>query len=99
MRLEESNLDQLARRREAVGTAGREAKQLEKQLEKHESLIAELHDFHDKLKRAADLRLEPDLNDGVVLNIAPLCELVPWSESQEILGRAVTGQIQLVLNQ
>ncbi len=31
-------------------------------------LSSELHDFADKLVRAADLHLEPGLNDGVVLN-------------------------------
>jgi len=92
MRLEESNLDQLRRQHEAVGTAGREAKQVEKQLEKQESLLSELHEFHDKLKRAADLRLEPDLNDGVVLNIAPLWELVPWSEAKKYWNELLDGK-------
>ncbi|MFH0997989.1 MAG: type II restriction endonuclease subunit M, partial [Pseudomonadota bacterium] len=32
---------------------------------------------------AADLHLDPDLNDGVVLNIAPLWELVPWNEPKK----------------
>ena len=36
----------------------------------------------DKLRRAANLHLDPDLNDGVVLNIAPLWELVPWKEAK-----------------
>ena len=92
MRLEESNLDPLRRQHEAVGTAGREAKQVEKQLEKQESLLSELHEFHDKLKRAADLRLEPDLNDGVVLNIAPLWELVPWSEAKKYWNELLDGK-------
>jgi hypothetical protein len=38
----------------------------------------------------ANLHLEPDLNDGVVLNIAPLWALVPWKEAkhywEELLG-------------
>jgi len=28
----------------------------------------------------ADLHITPNLNDGVILNIAPLWELVPWKE-------------------
>ena len=31
-------------------------------------LSSALHDFADKLVRAAELHLEPGLNDGVVLN-------------------------------
>jgi Eco57I restriction-modification methylase len=94
MRLEESNLDRLRRQHEAVGTTGREAKQVEKELEGQESLLSELHDFHDKLTRAADLRLEPDLNDGVVLNIAPLWELVPWSEAKKYWNELLDGKYE-----
>ena len=42
-----------------------------------------MQDFEDKLRWAANLHLEPDLNDGVVLNIAPLWELVPWKEAKK----------------
>ena len=57
-------------------------KKLEKEAERLESFLTELRDFEDKLRRAANLHLDPDLNDGVVLNIAPLRELVPWKEAK-----------------
>lgn len=82
LRLEEGRLAQLRTQLVGAGSAGREVKQLEKQLERQESLMAELYDFRDKLRRSADLQLVPDLNDGVVLNIAPLWELAPWSEAR-----------------
>ncbi|MBE9015171.1 hypothetical protein IQ272_03210 [Chroococcidiopsidales cyanobacterium LEGE 13417] len=82
LRLEESNLQQLRSQKTAAGTAGM-VKQLEKQIDRQESLISELQDFQDKLRRVANLNLEPDLNDGVVLNIAPLWELVPWNEAKK----------------
>jgi hypothetical protein len=91
LRLEENNLSQLRQRRETVGTTGREAKQLEKDFDKQESFISELHDLHDKLKGAAELHLEPDLNDGVVLNIAPLRELVPWTEAKKYWKELTDG--------
>ncbi|MGH9822676.1 MAG: hypothetical protein ACREDR_05425 [Blastocatellia bacterium] len=92
LRLEESNLDQVRKQREAAGATGSEAKQIEKQLEKQESLLSELHDFHDKLRRAADLHLEPDLNDGVILNIAPLWQLVPWKEAEKYWKELLEGK-------
>jgi hypothetical protein len=94
LRLEENNLSQLRERRETVGTTGHEAKQLEKDLDKQESFISELHDFHGKLNRVADLHLEPDLNDGVVLNIAPLWELVPWTEAKKYWKELVDGKYE-----
>jgi hypothetical protein len=94
LRLEENNLAQLKQRREAVGTTGREGKQLERDLDKQESFLSELYDFRDKLKRAAELNLEPDLNDGVVLNIAPLWELVPWKEAEKYWKELLDGKYE-----
>jgi hypothetical protein len=94
LHLEENNLAQVKQRREVVGTTGREGKQLERDLDKQESFLSELYDFRDKLKRAADLNLEPDLNDGVVLNIAPLWELVPWKEAEKYWKELIAGKYE-----
>jgi len=83
IRLEEDRLNTLRSRKEAAGKSGREAKQLEKDIDRQEQFVAELQDFRDKLRRAADLHIAPDLNDGVILNIAPLWELVPWKEPKK----------------
>jgi len=52
------------------GQRTKDLKKLEKEAERLESFMTELRDFEDKLHRAANLQLDPDLNDGVVLNIA-----------------------------
>ncbi|KFD42571.1 hypothetical protein HY02_00310 [Peptococcaceae bacterium SCADC1_2_3] len=80
---EENRLVELRALRARAGTGGREAKQLEKEIERQEAFLTELTDFRDKLEKAARLYLEPDLNDGVALSIAPLWELVPWSEAKK----------------
>ena len=36
----------------------------------------------ERLKYAADRNLVPDLNDGVVLTIAPPRERMPWAEAK-----------------
>ena len=66
----------------ALGPAPKGAKKLDKDIDRQEAFLTELRDFEDKLRRAANLHLDPDLNDGVVLNIAPLRELVPWKEAK-----------------
>ena len=83
IRLEEDRLNLLRAQKETAGSAGREAKQLEKKIDRQEQFVSELHGFEDKLRRVAELRITPNLNDGVVLNIAPLWELVPWKEPKQ----------------
>jgi hypothetical protein len=78
----------------SAGESGKEAKRLAKELESQEDFISELRDFEDKLHRAANLHLEPDLNDGVVLNIAPLWELVPWKEAKNYWEELLDGKYE-----
>ena len=76
------------------GQRTKDQKKLEKEAERLESLLSELHNFEDKLRRAANLQLEPDLNDGVVLNIAPLHELVPWKEARKYWDELLEGKYE-----
>jgi len=61
----------------------REIRRLEKEMDRLDALLSELKDFEERLRRVANLHLDFDLNDGVILNIAPLWELVPWSEPKK----------------
>ena len=94
IRLEEEQLKTLRAQRGTFGTGGRQAKELDQDMERQADLLLELEDFRDKLRRAADLGLEPDLNDGVVLNIAPLWELVPWNEAKKYWQELLEGKYE-----
>jgi hypothetical protein len=94
IRLEEDRLKTLRARKEAAGSCGREAKQIEKEMDRQEQFVSELSDFTDKLRRAADLHLDPDLNDGMVLNIAPLYQLLPWKEAKKYWDELVEGKYE-----
>jgi hypothetical protein len=94
IRLEESRLEPLRVQRAGAGASGKGVKKLEKDIERQEEFISELRDFEDKLRRVANLHLEPDLNDGVVLNIAPLWELVPWKEAKNYWEELLDGKYE-----
>ena len=94
IRLETSRLETLRSQKAAAGESGKEAKRIAKEVERQEDFLSELRDFEDKLRRAANLHLEPDLNDGVVLNIAPLHELVPWKEAKSYWEELLAGQYE-----
>jgi len=61
IRLESSRLDALNGQQAASDTSGKEAKRLAKEVEQQEDFISELRDFEDKLRRAANLHLEPTI--------------------------------------
>lgn len=92
IRLEQTRLDQMRAERANAGTGGIEVKRLERAIDQHEALMSDLHAFRDRLNRAAQLHLDPDLDDGVILNMAPLWELVPWREPKGYWDALLRGE-------
>jgi hypothetical protein len=78
----------------SVGDSTKKAREFAKDIEKQEDLLFELQDFEERLRRVANLNLVPDLNDGVALNIAPLYELVPWSEAEKYWKELLEGKYE-----
>lgn len=74
--------------------AARDRRALDKAIAKQEALIGELKDFRNELERVARLGLPPDMNDGVIISIAPLHNLVPWKEAERMWVELEQGQVE-----
>jgi hypothetical protein len=94
IRKEETRFGELRSQKAALDPAAKGIKKIDKDIERQEAFVSELRDFEDKLRRAANLNLEPDLNDGVVLNIAPLRELVRWKDAKAYWDDLIKGEYE-----
>jgi len=77
---EEHRLDEM-RRRKRRGRLGQRAKNSTRRSSAGRPDLGAAR-LRDKLRRAANLHLEPDLNDGVVLH-RPAPRLVPWKPAKD----------------
>lgn len=83
--LEERRLEEL---RDRVASAdGAERRQAESDIEEKELLLEELRWFESELRKVAERGYAPDLDDGVVINMAPLHSVIPWKEPEKIWTR------------
>lgn len=72
----------------------RERTKREKEIDDQDGLITELGLFKQALEQVAALDYDPDLNDGVVLNIAPFHELTPWKEAKAYWAALLAGKYE-----
>lgn len=80
-RLAEQQIAHLQREAESGG-GGRTASTVAKELDAEQRLAVELESFRAEAERIANLGWEPDLDDGMVLNAAPLADLFPaWKDA------------------
>jgi hypothetical protein len=101
---EEARRHELRRLYEAAkaGGAGKEERRMAKEMEAQESLLGELSDFKAKIEAVAYGRVpgaeagcrgwDPDLNDGVILNLASLHAVVPWKEAAKTWDELAAGK-------
>lgn len=97
VRLEETRLAELREGLDtaaaAYSTGGSAARrQREREIERQEKLVAEVAAFRNTLDQIALRNLPPDLNDGVLISVAPLHPLMPWKEAERMWDALVKGE-------
>jgi len=88
--LETTRLQELRQSLETLSGAVRRRR--EREIVQQEKLVNEVIRFRKTLDRIALLNLPPDPNDGVVISIAPLWELLPWKEAKRIWDKLMAGE-------
>ena len=71
---------------ELASASGRDAARLRDRLNEGRTFLGELRDFREELLRVAALPYKPNLNDGVIINAAPLHKLFrlrSWAKDTE----------------
>lgn len=78
--------------REAEGASGRELKTLQKSIEVTEAARDDLQEFASKIDDLIALSYDPNIDDGVLINMAPLWQLISWSaEPNKCWDKLVAG--------
>ncbi len=88
--VEERRLEELHSR--VSSTDGAQRRGIESEIEGKESVLEELEWFESELRKVAERGYEPDRDDGVVINMAPLHSVVPWKEPEKIWKRLQKGE-------
>jgi hypothetical protein len=57
-------------------------------------LLDELKDFKGKISEAISLGYKPYIDDGVILNMAPLYKLIPWKEPEKYYNELKSGKYE-----
>ena len=74
--------------------SGSAQKRREREIERQQKLVTEVTTFRNKLDEIALRQLPPDHNDGVIISIAPLWELVPWKDAEKKWQELVAGKYE-----
>ncbi len=75
---------------QAEASSGRARMRARKAAEQALSDLQDIAGFSEALDRVLERGYEPNLDDGVLINLAPLHELVPWPRKKRYGGRAVS---------
>lgn len=86
---EERKAEELKRGIEGAPTS--EVRGLESEREEAISVLREIESFEGELRRVAEGGWAPELDDGVMVNLASLYAIVPWQEPEKVWTKLERG--------
>lgn len=91
--LEKLRLKDIYYKKETINTP-REKREMEKLIVKSEEFIEELKLFKQNIQEVIDTGFKPDIDDGVILNMASLYKLIPWKEPEKYYKNLQVGEYE-----
>jgi len=91
--LEKLRLKDIYKKRDTVKTP-KEKREMENIIVKSEEFTEELKLFKQNIQEIIDTGFKPDIDDGVILNMAPLYKLIPWKEPEKYYKNLQMGQYE-----
>ena len=91
IKLEDSRLGDL-RQKDNELSLGKEKREIGKLIEKSIEFLEELGGFKEKINEVIDSGYRPHIDDGVILNMAPLYKLVSWKEPEKYYEQLKEGK-------
>jgi hypothetical protein len=91
--LEKLRLQNINNRKKIANTP-KEEREIEKLIVKSEEFIEELMKFKQNIQEIIDTGFKPDIDDGVILNMAPLYKLISWKEPEKYYKNLQMGQYE-----
>jgi len=91
--LEKSRLKDIYYKKETASTP-KEEREMKKLIGKSEEFLEELELFKQDIQEVIDTGFKPDIDDGVILNMASLYKLIPWKEPEKYYKNLQMGQYE-----
>ena len=76
---------------QAAGS-GPQEREVGREIERQKAILEELAQFRADIREVAEMGYQPDRDDGVIINIAPLHKLVPWTEAAAMWKELLEGK-------
>lgn len=89
---EKTRLSELHIKKDKV--EGREKRDIEKLIVRGEELLEELEHFRKDINEVIASRYKPNIDDGVILNMASLYKLIPWKEPEKYYKELQEGKYE-----